>query len=204
MESFLLRLPGRAMANALEREDLKNITLLNSALRKKYGGEYFQTVRVRGSQSQVADRLGKFLDQEQHPGTFVPKSKIKFLEIHIVAARVLDPRTARDHQGNFEDARCFERIAQALKEIVELVGISIEFSAPRGHQIRLTQLTQLLKQDLVQTNLRDVRLINTSGGVDARKELFLTLMKMCGHSQARCVDFDHYPGLCSFLYSLSP
>lgn len=66
------------MANALEREDLKNITLLNSALRKKYGGEYSQTVRVRGSQSQVADRLGKFLDQEQHPGTFVPKSKIKY------------------------------------------------------------------------------------------------------------------------------
>ncbi|SCN76538.1 uncharacterized protein FFB20_05314 [Fusarium fujikuroi] len=178
MEEFLLRLPARAMANALSRDDLKTITLLNSQLRKAYGDEYFQKLRVSGSQCQVADRLGKFLDQEEHPETFVPKTKIRFLEIHVIAVRVLDPRTARDHRGNFQDTGCIERIAQALKELKNLV---------------------------VETDLRDVRIIQSSAysGLHKRKELLLTLLKICGPSKARCIDFDHHPGVSNFLFSVS-
>ncbi|VTT55730.1 unnamed protein product [Fusarium fujikuroi] len=187
MEEFLLRLPARAMANALSRDDLKTITLLNSQLRKAYGDEYFQKLRVSGSQCQVADRLGKFLDQEEHPETFVPKTKIRFLEIHVIAVRVLDPRTARDHRGNFQDTGCIERIAQALKELKNLVGISIEFDC-QVDNIRQDPLSDL------------VRLLN---GLHKRKELLLTLLKICGPSKARCIDFDHHPGVSNFLFSVS-
>ncbi|KAF5621896.1 hypothetical protein F52700_10769 [Fusarium sp. NRRL 52700] len=78
MENFPHPLSARPMANALEREDLKNITQVNSSLRHSYGSEYFQTIRVRGIRSHVAERLEKFLDQQEHPGMFLPRSAIKY------------------------------------------------------------------------------------------------------------------------------
>ncbi|SCO86537.1 uncharacterized protein FRV6_10664 [Fusarium oxysporum] len=106
----------------------------------------------------------------------------RFLEVYVVAARALGPRTARDHRENFEDARCIRRIAQALRELVELGGISIELNSVGSHEVKLAQLTRFLKQYLVETNFRGVRLIDESGGVFELNELLLALMKMCGPS----------------------
>ncbi|CZR42505.1 uncharacterized protein FPRO_09808 [Fusarium proliferatum ET1] len=116
---------------------------------------------------------------------------------------VLDLRTARDHRLGFDDVRCISRIAQAIKELVGLVGISIEFKVDGNPQSTYADRARLLTQDLVETNLRDVRLVAGGGGVVARKELLLTLMKMYGHSEARCVDLDHCPGVVNFLASPS-
>ncbi|EXA41215.1 hypothetical protein FOVG_09726 [Fusarium oxysporum f. sp. pisi HDV247] len=93
-----------------------------------------------------------------------------------------DPRTARDHRENFEDARCIRRIAQALRELVELGGISIELNSVGSHEVKLAHLTRFLKQYLVETNFRGVRLIDESGGVFELNELLLALTKMCGPS----------------------
>lgn len=106
----------------------------------------------------------------------------RFLEVYVVAARALDPRTARDHRENFEDARCIRRIAQALRELVELGGVSIELNSVGSHEVKLAHLTRFLKQYLVETNFRGVRLIDESGGVFELNELLLALMKMCGPS----------------------
>lgn len=106
----------------------------------------------------------------------------RFLEVYVVAARALDPRTARDHRENFEDARCIRRIAQALRELVELGGISIELNSVGSHEVKLAHLTRFVKQYLVETNFRGVRLIDESGGVFEINELLLALMKMCGPS----------------------
>ncbi|KAF4494627.1 hypothetical protein FAGAP_9227 [Fusarium agapanthi] len=129
--------------------------------------------------SHVAERFGKFLEQQEHPGVFLPRSAIKFLEIQVEAVPVLNPRTARDHRQGFDDARCLLRIAQAIKELIGLVGISIELKANGNFRSKYADLAQLLKQDLVETNLRDARLVNGGGDVGARKELLLTLMNMC-------------------------
>ncbi|KAK2696990.1 hypothetical protein QWA68_005134 [Fusarium oxysporum] len=102
----------------------------------------------------------------------------RFLEVYVVAARALDPRTARDHRENFEDARCIRRIAQALRELVELGGISIELNSVGSHEVKLAHLTRFLKQYLVETNFRGVRLIDESGGVFELNELLLALMKI--------------------------
>ncbi|KAJ4066282.1 hypothetical protein NW753_002497 [Fusarium oxysporum] len=106
----------------------------------------------------------------------------RFLEVYVVAARALDPRAARDHRENFEDARCIRRIAQALRELVELGGKSIELNSVGSHEVKLAHLTRFLKQYLVETNFRGVRLIDESGGVFELNELLLALMKMCGPS----------------------
>ncbi|KAJ9420955.1 hypothetical protein QL093DRAFT_2579025 [Fusarium oxysporum] len=106
----------------------------------------------------------------------------RFLEVYVVAARALDPRTARDHRENFEDARCIRRIAQALRELVELGGVSIELNSVGSHEVKLAHLTRFLKQYLVETNFRGVRLIDESGGVFELNEPLLALMKMCGPS----------------------
>ncbi|KLO83906.1 uncharacterized protein LW93_691 [Fusarium fujikuroi] len=116
---------------------------------------------------------------------------------------VLDLRTARDHRLGFDDVRCISRIAQAINELVGLVGISIEFKVDGNPQSKYADRARLLTQDLVGTNPRDVRLVAGDGGVVARKELLLTLMKMCGPSQTRCADFDHCTGVVNFLASLS-
>ncbi|CCT70350.1 uncharacterized protein FFB20_05299 [Fusarium fujikuroi] len=92
---------------------------------------------------------------------------------------VLDLRTARDHRLGFDDVRCISRIAQAINELVGLVGISIEFKVDGNPQSKYADRARLLTQDLVGTNPRDVRLVAGDGGVVARKELLLTLMKMC-------------------------
>ncbi|KAF4414833.1 hypothetical protein FACUT_13918 [Fusarium acutatum] len=172
MENFLRVLPARPMAKALEREDLKSITQVNSSLRHDYGNEYFQTVRVCGTRSHVSERLGKLLDQQEQPGVFLPRSAIRFLEIQVEAVRVLDPRTARDHRLGFDDVRCIPRIAQAIKELVGLVGMSIEFKFDDNSRSKYTELARLLNQDLVQTNLRDVRLVDGGGGLVARRSFY--------------------------------
>ncbi|KAK2477610.1 hypothetical protein H9L39_10098 [Fusarium oxysporum f. sp. albedinis] len=119
------------MANALEREDLNTITLLNSALRRDYG-----------------------------------KSTSKqFLEINVQGICVLDPDTVQDHQEHFEDPRCLQRISQAVKQLVELGGLPIEFNLHGIRQLDFSALTQLLEQDLAPTNLRDVRLIDRGGSI---------------------------------------
>ncbi|CVK91181.1 uncharacterized protein FMAN_09327 [Fusarium mangiferae] len=165
MEKFLRVLPARPMTKALEREDLKSITQVNSSLRHDDENEYFQTVRVCGTRSNVAERLEKLLDQQEHLGVFLLRSAIRFLEIQVEAVRVLDLRTARDHRLGFDDVPCIPRIVQAIREVY-------------------VDLAQLLKQDLVEKNIRDIRLVDGGGGVVAGKELLLTLMK-CYPSQAR-------------------
>ncbi|KAF5573349.1 hypothetical protein FPANT_12434, partial [Fusarium pseudoanthophilum] len=188
MENFLRLLPARPMANTLERQDPKNLT---------------QTVRLCGTMSHVAERLGRFLDQQEHPGVFLPRSATKFLEIQVKAVPVLDPRTARDHRQGLDDVRCLPRIAQAIKELTGLVGISVKFKVNDNFRSKCADLTQLLRQDLVETSLRDVRLIGGGYDLGSHKGLLLTPMKMRGPSQARCADFDHYPGIVNFLASLS-
>ncbi|RKK15896.1 hypothetical protein BFJ63_vAg9097 [Fusarium oxysporum f. sp. narcissi] len=164
------------MANALEREDLNTITLLNSALRRDYGKS--TSKQFAASHQQTSATFVSSIVE----GVFVPKSAIMFLEVYVVAARALDPRTARDHRENFEDARCIRRIAQALRELVELGGISIELNSVGSHEVKLAHLTRFVKQYLVETNFRGVRLIDESGGVFEINELLLALMKMCGPS----------------------
>jgi hypothetical protein len=123
------------------------------------------------------------------------------LDARQTGPRILDPRTARGHREHSENARCLQRIAQALKQLMELVGVSIEFKSCENHEVDFAHLARLLKQDMVQTNLRDVRLVDGGGSLLARKKLLLALMKMCGPSQARCVDFDHHPEIVNFFHS---
>ncbi|KAF5664377.1 hypothetical protein FDENT_12901 [Fusarium denticulatum] len=117
--------------------------------------------------------------------------------------QILDPRTARDYRQGFEGVRCLPRIAKAIKELVEFDEIPTEFKVNDTFRSKYADLARLLKEDLVEANLRDVRLVTGGGGVGASKELLLTLTKMCGTSQARCVDFDHCPGIFNLLGSLS-
>ncbi|EWZ40427.1 hypothetical protein FOZG_09115 [Fusarium oxysporum Fo47] len=121
------------MANALEREDLNTITLLNSALRRDYG---------KSTSKQFA-----------------------FLEINVQGICVLDPRTVQDHQEHFEDPRCLQRISQAVKQLVDLGGLSIEFNLHGIRQLDFSALTPLLEQGFAPTNLRDVRLIDRGGSI---------------------------------------
>ncbi|EXK99337.1 hypothetical protein FOQG_01880 [Fusarium oxysporum f. sp. raphani 54005] len=226
------------MANALEREDLNTITLLNSALRRDYGKSTskqfaFLEIDVQGicvlDPRTVQDHQEHFEDPRclqrisQAVKQLVDLGELS-IEFNLHGIRQLDfsaltqlleqgfaptnlrdvrlinrggsirpqvsdhlhesfdPRTARDHRENFEGARCIRRIAQALRELVELGGISIELNSVGSHEVKLAHLTRFLKQYLVETNFRGVRLIDESGGVFELNELLLALMKMCGPS----------------------
>ncbi|KAM5366580.1 hypothetical protein ACJA88_011889 [Fusarium oxysporum] len=137
------------MANALEREDLNTITLLNSALKRDYG-------KSTSKQFACAARSLR---------TFVPESATRFLEINVQGICVLDPRTVQDHQEHFEDPRCLQRISQAVKQLVDLGGLSIEFNLHGIRQLDFSALTPLLEQGFAPTNLRDVRLIDRGGSI---------------------------------------
>ncbi|KAJ4048657.1 hypothetical protein NW761_004176 [Fusarium oxysporum] len=198
MENLLLLLPAREPWQTLSKEGSQYNHPAELCPQKGLREEYFQTVRVRGTQSQVARDWENSLIKSSTPGPSLRNRqpgmlqgitqarfttfRAVFLEVYVVAARALDPRTARDHRENFEDARCIRRIAQALRELVELGGISIELNSVGSHEVKLAHLTRFLKQYLVETNFRGVRLIDESGGVFELNELLLALMKMCGPS----------------------
>ncbi|KAF5565971.1 hypothetical protein FNAPI_1368 [Fusarium napiforme] len=202
MENFLRLLPARPMANTLERQDLKNLIQVNSSLRHIHGNEFFQTVRLCGTMSHVADRLGKFLDQLEHPGVFLPMLAIKILEFKLKLYQSLIPELlATIGRASMASANSHESHKPSKNSQGSL--ISIEFKANGKSRSKNADLAQLLRQDLVETNLRDVRLIGGCHDLGSRKGLLLTLMKICGPSQARCVEFDHYPGIVNFLVPLS-
>ncbi|KAF5598984.1 hypothetical protein FPCIR_2630 [Fusarium pseudocircinatum] len=125
------------------------------------------------------------------------------LQVHVEAVQVLEPRTARDYRQGFEDVRCLPRIAKAIKELLELVEIPTESKVNDTFRSKYADLVRLLKEDLVEANLRDVRLVTGGGGVGASKELLLTPTKICGISRARWDDLDHCPGIVYLSGSLS-
>ncbi|QKD56330.1 uncharacterized protein FOBCDRAFT_275904 [Fusarium oxysporum Fo47] len=123
--------------------------------------EYFETVRVRGTQSQVARDWENSLIKSSTPGPSFRNRQPGMLQ----GICVLDPRTVQDHQEHFEDPRCLQRISQAVKQLVDLGGLSIEFNLHGIRQLDFSALTPLLEQGFAPTNLRDVRLIDRGGSI---------------------------------------
>ncbi|KAF5644202.1 uncharacterized protein FTJAE_2891 [Fusarium tjaetaba] len=139
--------------------------------------------------SHVPERLGKFLDQQEHPGVFLPRSAIKVLEIQVEAVPVLDPRTARDQRQGFDDVRCFPRIAQAIKEPTGLVGIYIECVVPRKLDVS-TSITTLASPTSWPLFLK----------LRAKCQLYMLVMKgevsLTGHLIPRIEVFD----ICRYVF----